>query len=69
VAAAALATATAVLTIAAAVAGQAPTSAFVWIVTGGVGVALLLVVALVEATRSRGGRRLRRLDELTAEWE
>ncbi len=69
VAAAALATATAVLTIAAAAAGQAPTSAFVWIVTGGVGVALLLVVALVEATRSRGGRRLQRLDELTAAWE
>jgi hypothetical protein len=69
VAAAALATATAVLTIAAAAAGQAPASAFVWIVMGGVGITLLLVVALVEATRSRGGRGLRRLDELTADWE
>jgi hypothetical protein len=69
VAAAALATATAVLTIAAAAAGRAPTSAFVWIVTGGVGVTLLFVVALVEAARSRGGGRLRRLDELTADWE
>jgi hypothetical protein len=69
VAAAALATATAVLTIAAAVAGQAPASAFVWIVTCGVGITLLLVVALVESTRSRGGRGLGRLDDLTADWE
>jgi hypothetical protein len=69
VVAGALATATAVLTIAAAAAGQAPASAFVWIVTAGIGVTLLLVVALVEAARSRGGRGLRRLDELTADWE
>jgi hypothetical protein len=69
VAGVALATATAVLTIAAVAAGRAPASAEVWIVTAGVGVAVMLVVGLVEASRSRAGRMLRRLEQLTAGWE
>jgi hypothetical protein len=69
VAAAALATGTAVLTIAAAVAGQAPASAAFWILVVGIGFAVMLVVAVVEGYRSRTGRVVQRFDQLAQGWE
>jgi hypothetical protein len=50
-----LATVTAVLWIAAVAAAASPPSAFLWIMIAGVGVAALLVMALVESYRSRTG--------------
>jgi hypothetical protein len=69
IASAALATATSVLTIAAAVAGRAPASAIFWILIVGVGFTVMLVVAMVEAYRSRTGRVMARFDELAQGWE
>jgi hypothetical protein len=69
IAAAALATGTAVLTIAAAVAGQAPESAVFWILVVGIGFAVMLVVAVVEGYRSRTGRLVQRFDRLAQGWE
>jgi hypothetical protein len=69
IAGAVLAAATAVLIIAAAVAGQAPASARFWIVLASVGFTVMLVVAIIEAYRSRTGRIMGRLDQLMAGWE
>lgn len=69
VAAAAIATSSAVLMIFAAAAGGAPASAFWWIVAIGVGFALMLVAALVEAYRSGRGRVMARLDDLMEGWQ
>jgi hypothetical protein len=69
IASAALATATSVLTIAAAVAGRAPASAIFWILIVGVGFTVMLVVAMVEAYRSRTGHVMARFDQLAEGWE
>jgi hypothetical protein len=64
-----LATTAAMLMIAAAVAGQAPDSAFFWIIVAGVGFAVMSVVAVLEAYRSKSGRVMGRLHELMEGWE
>jgi hypothetical protein len=69
VAAASLAITTSVLMIVAATAARAPSSAFFWILAAGVGFALMIVVAFVEAYRSRKGQVMARLGQLTESWE
>jgi hypothetical protein len=69
VAAACLAVVAAVLLVVAAAAGAAPDTAFFWIVAAGIGFAVMLVAALVEAYRSRKGRAMTRLNELMEGWE
>jgi hypothetical protein len=69
IAAASLAVAAAVLLVVAAAAGAAPDTAFFWIVAAGIGFAVMLVAALVEAYRSRKGRTMTRLSELMEGWE
>ena len=66
--AAALAVGTAVLILFAAAAGGAPDSAFFWIVAVGVGFAVSLVAALVEAYRSKKGHIMARVDQLMEGW-
>jgi hypothetical protein len=69
VAAASIAIATAVLIIFAAAAGAAPQSAVFWILAGGIGLAVMLVAALVEAYRTRRGQMMVRVDQLMEGWE
>jgi len=69
VAAASIAIAAAVLIIFAAAAGAAPQSAVFWILAGGIGLAVMLVAALVEAYRTRRGQVMVRLDHLMEGWE
>jgi hypothetical protein len=69
VAAASLAITTSVLMIVAATAERAPSSAFFWILAAGVGFALMMVVAFVEAYRSRKGQVMARLGHLMEGWE
>ena len=69
VAAASIAIATAVLIIFAAAAGAAPRSAVFWILAGGIGLAVMLVAALVEAYRTRRGQMMVRFDRLMEGWE
>ena len=69
VAAASIAIASAVLMIFAAAAAGSPESAFFWIVSVGVGFAMMLVAALVEAYRSRRGHLMMRIDQLMEGWE
>jgi hypothetical protein len=69
VAAASIAIATAVLIIFAAAAGAAPQSAVFWILAGGIGLAVMLVAALVEAYRTRRGQMMVRFDRLMEGWE
>ncbi|NIW73802.1 MAG: hypothetical protein GWN08_00820 [Gemmatimonadetes bacterium] len=54
--------------IAAAATVGAPDSAFWWIVAIGVGFAVMLVAALIEAYRSKKGRIMGRLNVLTEGW-
>jgi hypothetical protein len=69
VAAASIAIATAVLLIFAAAAGAAPESAAIWILAGGIGFAVMLVAALVEAYRTRRGHVMVRADQLMQGWK
>jgi hypothetical protein len=69
VAAASLAIAAAILMLFAAAAGGAPDSAFFWIVAVGVGFAVTLVAALVEAYRTRKGHVMARVGEMMEGWE
>jgi hypothetical protein len=69
VAAASLAITTSVLMIVAATTARAPSSAFFWILAAGVGFALMMVVAFVEAYRSRKGQVMARLGQLMEGWE
>jgi hypothetical protein len=69
VTAACLALATAVLMIFAAASAAAPESAAFWILAGGIGFAVMLVAALVEAYRTRRGQVMSRLDQLMDGWE
>jgi hypothetical protein len=69
VAAASLAITTSVLMVVAATAARAPSSAFFWILAAGVGFALMMVVAFVEAYRSRKGQVMARLGQLMEGWE
>ena len=69
VAAASVAITTSVLMIVAATAARAPSSAFFWILAAGVGFALMMVVAFVEAYRSRKGQFMARLGQLMEGWE
>jgi hypothetical protein len=66
---ASLAVIAAVMLLVAAAAGAAPASAFFWIVAAGIGFAVMLVAALVEAYRSRKGRTMARLNQLMEGWE
>ncbi len=68
VTAGAIAAASAILMIAAAATVGAPDSAFWWIVAIGVGFAVMLVAALIEAYRSKKGRIMGRLNVLTEGW-
>jgi hypothetical protein len=69
VAAASLAITTSVLMVVAATTARAPSSAFFWILVVGVGFALMMVVAFVEAYRSRKGQVMARLGQLMEGWE
>ena len=69
VAAACIAVGSSVLFVFAAAAGGAPDSAFFWILAIGIGFAVMLVAAIVEAYRTRKGRVMARLSELTDGWE
>ncbi len=69
IAAASLATAAAVLILFAAGAGSAPDSAFFWIVAVGIGFAVMLVAALIEAYRSKKGQLMARFDQIMEGWE
>jgi hypothetical protein len=69
IAAGSLAVAASVLSLFAAAAGGAPDSAVFWIVAIGVGFAVMLVAALIEAYRSKKGRVMARFDELMEGWE
>ncbi|MEX2251021.1 MAG: hypothetical protein WD895_02980 [Acidimicrobiia bacterium] len=69
VAAACLAVAAAVLMIFAAASAAAPDSAAFWILAGGIGFAVMLVAALVEAYRTRRGQVMARVDQLMQGWE
>jgi hypothetical protein len=69
IAAGSLAVGTSVLILFAAAAGSAPDSAFFWLVAIGVGFAVRLVAALVEAYRSRKGRVMTRIGSLMEGWE
>ncbi|MEN8235220.1 MAG: hypothetical protein ABFR89_09900 [Actinomycetota bacterium] len=69
VAAAVIAVSASVLMIAAAAANEAPTSALFWIVAAGIGFALMLSIALVEAYRSANGTVMARINELMEDWE
>ena len=69
VAAASLAIATFVLILFAAAAGGAPDSAFFWIVAVGIGFAVMLVAAFIEAYRSKKGQVMARFDQLMEGWE
>jgi len=64
-----LAIATAVLMIFAAASAAAPESAAFWILAGGIGFAVMLVAALIEAYRTRRGQVMTRLDQLMDGWE
>lgn len=68
-AAGSLAIATSVLMVVAAAAARAPGSAFFWILAAGVGFTLMMVVAFVEAYRSRKGRVMSRLGLLMEGWK
>jgi hypothetical protein len=69
IASASLAVIAAAMLLVAAAAGAAPSSAFFWIVAAGVGFAVMLVAALIEAYRSRKGRTMARLNQLMEGWE
>jgi hypothetical protein len=69
VAAASLTITTSVLMVVAATTARAPNSAFFWILVVGVGFALMMVVAFVEAYRSRKGQVMARLGQLMEGWE
>ena len=69
IAAGSLAVAAAALILFAGAAGGAPESAFFWIVAVGIGFAVMLVAALIEAYRSKKGRVMARFDELMEGWE
>jgi len=64
-----LAIATAVLMIFAAASAAAPESAAFWILSGGIGFAVMLVAALIEAYRTRRGQVMTRLNQLMDGWE
>jgi hypothetical protein len=55
--------------VVAATTARAPNSAFFWILVVGVGFALMMVVAFVEAYRSRKGQVMARLGQLMEGWE
>ena len=67
--AASVAVAASVLALFAAAAGGAPDSAFFWIVAIGIGFAVMLVAALIEAYRLKKGHVMARVDQLMEGWE
>ena len=69
IAAGSLAVAASVLALFVAAAGSAPDSAVFWIVAVGVGFAVMLVAALIEAYRSKKGRVMARFDEMMEGWQ
>jgi len=69
IAAAGVAAGSSVLVISAALAGQAPESAGLWIIAAGLGFSVMAVAGVVEAAQSRRGNVVRRIDELMGDWQ
>jgi hypothetical protein len=69
VSAAVVAAGTAVLMISAALAGNAPDSAALWIIAAGLGFTVMSAAGVVEAARSRRGLAVRKIDELMGGWQ
>lgn len=69
VAAAVVAVGAAVLMISAALAGNAPESAALWIIAAGLGFTVMSAAGVVEAARSSRGQAVRKIDELMGGWQ
>ncbi|NNC91379.1 MAG: hypothetical protein HKN80_02680, partial [Acidimicrobiia bacterium] len=68
IAAAGVAAGSSVLVVSAALAGQAPDSAVLWIIAAGLGFSVMAVAGVFEAGQSRRGRVVGKLDELMGDW-
>lgn len=69
IAGAGVAAGSSVLVVSAALAGQAPESAVLWIVAAGLGFSVMAIAGVVEAGQSRRGRVVGKLDELMGGWQ